>query len=244
MFSKGLLEKSIFAFLALIGAFSSSFHSISFFLLFIYIYIYLKIIYFLVLCKDKTPNKMPASLLPPRQRFGRRRAKGSQSSVLREGTSAAVASQQREKGTPVSFDYFILFLFFYCIFFFWSKVGNVAAVLGNTLNGSQESPLPLAFVPNGNRAQRCSRCTQQLQGRGGRRGGRWGGDVCGNNPGSPEHNRRFHSGFSSPFQKLFPAPEESFAKLEAPKPEPSAAARGYGAASPRAPNIHPEFHPR
>lgn len=71
-----------------------------------------------------------------------------------------------------------------------------------------------------------------------------GGDVCGNNPGSPEHNRRFHSGFSSPFQKLFPAPEESFAKLEAPKPEPSAAARGYGAASPRAPNIHPEFHPR
>lgn len=83
----------------------------------LYIYICLKNTGFLVLCKDKTPNKMPASLLPPRQRFGRRRAKGSQSSVLREGTSAAVASQQREKGTPVSFDYFILFLFFYCIFF-------------------------------------------------------------------------------------------------------------------------------
>lgn len=207
-------------------------------------------IFFFVRCKHKIQNKTPVSLLPPRQRFGRRRAKGSQNAVLREGTSAAVASQQREKGTSISFHYFILFLF-YCIVFF-SEVGNAAAVLGNTLSSTQKSPLPVAFVPNGSRAQRCSRCTQQLQeeeveGWEEERGGEV--EII---PGAPEQNCRFHSGFSSPFQKRFPARGERFANAEAPKPEPSAAARGNGTVQPHpvldpprasATNIYPEFRP-
>lgn len=169
--------------------------------------------------------------------------------MLREGTSAALAPQQRQKGTPVSFDYFILILF-HCIFFL--RGGKCRSRARKYIKRRSEVPAPRGLRPQWDQSSTLLPLhTAAPRGWGGGVGEGGGGGLE-MIPGAPEQNSRFHSGFSSPFQKRFSARGELIANAEAPKPEPNAAARGDGTEQlhpvldpPRAsaPNIYPEFHP-
>lgn len=109
MFSKGLLEKSIFAFLAVIGAFSSSFHSIFFPLLFLF--------FFLCAVNIKYKIKRPSPCYLPGSVSGGGEQRDRRAQCCGKGRRQRWHRSKGRKEPP--FPSIILFYFYFIVLYFF-----------------------------------------------------------------------------------------------------------------------------